>query len=250
MTLKSNGVVSLTREEVLKRAAVARADDNKYYGLGRGGRKPSEARPYDAKGRVDCSGAVCWFLGIDRLQIFKQTEYEVGSGGAIQKWDVDFWWSTDSIYHDALWQKRMRVGWFDLVSPHDGIVPGDLLVYPDYRVNGQTRQGHVAMVNRLLPGFKRGQPDWWKYVLITHATPSHRSKYGNVIAETNAHAFRARKLADGQTIGGTFVRYTKFKQAEPVKTDPPKIRTVEMTSSLDPLIVKLAKAYQKGFAIN
>lgn len=204
--LKSNGVYSITRTNAVARAVTCSHDVNYGYGLGSGGRNPKATKPYNKEGKVDCSGAVSWFLGIDRLQIVTVAK-EADKHGIIDIEQEELWWSTDSFYDDATGDGP---DWFDPIAVNDQILPGDLLVYPDYKVNGSTKQGHVALVTGLLQGFKRRSNDWHKYVLIAHATPGHRKATGNVIAVTDARAFRARKLEDGRVIGGTFIRYKKF----------------------------------------
>lgn len=250
--MKSNGVVSLTRREAVTRAHVASLDKGNFYGLGRGGRKPAANRPYDSKGRVDCSGAVCWFLGFDRLQ----NDTDTGDMGDTIRPDGTFpqhevWYATDGIYDDARGVAGDHVNWFELVPKGEDPLPGDLLVYPDYRVYGHTYQGHVEMVTKILPGFVRGRSDWWTYVESTGATPSNRLNYGNVIASRAAKAFRARKLADGQTVGGTFVRYRNFKPdalsavvALPKpSSNPPMVARAPLPT--DPMLMTLANLFPR-----
>jgi len=195
--LKSNGRVELTRDEAVERALGCAGDKDCYYGLGRGGRDPRSLTPYDAKFRVDCSGFVSWTLGFDRFQVF------TGIFGAPEEW----WWSTDGIWQDAspydFWGPR----WFRKVTKAEPVLPGDVLVYPDSRVNGVNKQGHTGPIVEVLPGFKRGKAGWHEHLRVAHATPSHRLKYGNVVAVTNAKAW-AKK--------GYIVRYTGFKgEAKP-----------------------------------
>lgn len=178
--IKSNGKIEITREQAVDRALLCAKDLGHFYSLGRGGRKPSADRPYDKKGRVDCSGFVSWALGFDRFS---------GTG----------WWSTDGIYGDAMCDP----GWyFRKVDKDEPVLPGDVLVYPDYRVNGVTKQGHTGIITHVLPGFKRGAPDWYKWLSVAHATPSQRLKHGNVVALTDARIWRKR---------GYIVRYLGFR---------------------------------------
>jgi hypothetical protein len=155
--LKSNGRVELTRTEAVERAVACSKDKGSFYGLGRGGRDPKARRPYDSKGRVDCSGFVSWALGFDRYQHF------IGIYGVPEDW----WWSTDGLYDDA------------------------------------TDRGQLDDDQRYGPGWFRmvAASDWYDRLVVAHATPSHRQKYGNVVAVTNARAWRKR---------GYIVRYTRF----------------------------------------
>lgn len=194
--LKSNGRVELTRTEAVVRALVCTKDKDNCYGLGRGGRNPKAERPYDSKGRVDCSGFVTWVLGFDRLQI----DTDCGDmGDQISQHEV--WYSTDGIYDDARGVAGQHMNWFG-IAPATAVLPGDVLVYPDYVLNGVNKQGHTGVIVEVLPGFKRGKAGWHEHLRVAHATPSHRLKYGNVVAVTNAKAW-AKK--------GYIVRYTRFK---------------------------------------
>jgi hypothetical protein len=199
--LKSNGRVELTRTEAVERAVACSKDKGNYYGLGRGGRNPKADRPYDSKGRVDCSGFVSWSLGFDRLQIFDDTNYEVGSGEKIVKVQREHWWSTDGIFESAEGLSRPGLNWFRKVAKNEPVLPGDVLVYPDYKLNGVNKQGHTGIITDVLLRFKRGAADWYDKLVVAHATPSHRLKYGNVVAVTNARAWRKK---------GYIVRYTGF----------------------------------------
>ena len=190
--MKSNGRVELTRTEAVERAVACSKDKDNYYGLGRGGRKPSAERPYDSKGRVDCSGFVSWALGFDRYQ----TDFGDDDG---------WWWSTDGIYEDATIGAKYHGGhfpcWFKVLPPTEEVQPGDVLVYPDYKLNGVNKQGHTGVIVAVEDRFKRGAPGWHTKLRVAHATPSHRLKYGNVVAITDAKAW-AKK--------GWIVRYTGF----------------------------------------
>jgi len=195
--LKSNGRIELTRDEAVARALNCLRHIGFLYGLGRGGRHPKDDQPYDKKDRVDCSGFVSWVLGFDRLQVF------AGVFGAPEEW----WWSTDGIWQDATPDDFRGPRWFRKVVKTEPVLPGDVLVYPDYVLNGVTKQGHTGVIVEVLPGFKRGKAGWHEHLRVAHATPSHRLKYGNVVAVTNAKAW-AKK--------GYLVRYTGFKdEAKP-----------------------------------
>jgi hypothetical protein len=195
--IRSNGRVELTRAQAVQRALDCVSDKDHYYRLGSGGRNPKADRPYDSKGRVDCSGFVSWALGFDRYQHF------IGIYGVPEDW----WWSTDGLYDDATDRgqldddQRYGPGWFRMVAKTEPVLPGDVLVYPDYKLNGVNKQGHTGLIVEVLPGFKRGKAGWHERLLVAHATPSHRLKYGNVVAVTNARAWRKK---------GYIVRFTQF----------------------------------------
>jgi cell wall-associated NlpC family hydrolase len=99
------------------------------YKLGYGGMKPDAPTPA-ANGGCDCSGFICWALGISR----KTTH----------PFYVDFiggWIATESIFADA----QKPVGFFERI---DVAKPGALVVYPDKGGH----QGHVAIVSEVGPG--------------------------------------------------------------------------------------------------
>jgi hypothetical protein len=190
--IRSNGRVELTRAQAVQRALDCVSDKDHYYRLGSGGRNPKADRPYDSKGRVDCSGFVSWALGFDRLQVFED-----------YKGPFEYWWSTDGIFDDANTRGHGDhvPHWFDVLPVTSPVLAGDILVYPDYKINGVNKQGHTGIITDVLLGFKRGAVDWYDKLVVAHATPSHRLKYGNVVAVTNARAWRKK---------GYIVRFTQF----------------------------------------
>lgn len=138
-------LVNLTRSEIPR--GPAEANDNAptpdavcralsvvgqgVYRLGRGGRSPMAATPFDRDGRCDCSGYAAWCLGLDR--------YQPGRIGGD-------WISTDSIVRDANGPRAM----FQSVSITDWR-PGDLVVYPGRYVAGaRVAIGHVGVL--VVPG--------------------------------------------------------------------------------------------------
>lgn len=180
--MKSNGVIELTRGQAVARAILCSKDMGYFYGLGRGGRDPKAGRPYDSKGRVDCTGFGAWFHGFDRLEVLEGADYEIGSGGPVTVTDRDIWWNTDSILADALGPKRR----FELVPKDEPVRPGDALVYGSTYENGERRPGHYGCIVGVEPGFIRGGKYWYLHMDVAHATPSHRLKHGNVVAITDA----------------------------------------------------------------
>lgn len=91
------------------------------YKLGRGG---FDWLSDDIGELCDCSGFVCWALGLSRKPS------PIGDG---------VWWSTDSIRADAIGEQTV----FRQVEP--GSQPA-FVVYGDYRRGGAVRQGHVGFV--------------------------------------------------------------------------------------------------------
>lgn len=91
------------------------------YKLGRGG---YEWLADELGELADCSGFVCWALGLSRKPS------PVGDG---------VWWSTDSIRADAVGDQAV----FRQVEP--GSQPA-FVVYGDYRLGGAVRQGHIGFV--------------------------------------------------------------------------------------------------------
>ena len=107
------------RVETIDRAVKAAASPVKYK-LGRGGFEWLED---EIDGLADCSGFVCWLLGVARRpsSVF------------------DRWISTDSIRADALGDQTM----FREVEPHSQPA---FVVYGDHKRGGTLRQGHVGLV--------------------------------------------------------------------------------------------------------
>lgn len=187
--MKSNGVIEITRDQAVARALLASKDAGYGYKLGSGGRNPAAARPYSSKGFVDCSGFVAWALGYDRWL-----------GG-------DDWVNTDSILADS---RGSNVGF--LRPGTDEILPGDLLVYGSVYTNGERKPGHVGLITAVSKDFVRGSLGWWRNLTVAHATPRHRLRYGNVVALTDAVAWRKR---------GYLVRYLGFAEGGKERHETP-----------------------------
>lgn len=101
------------------------------YRLGSGGFKPHDILP-TRNGYCDCSGYASWVLEISRYQADKD-----------KAWSKSLpWIETTAIYNDATGPQRLFV---HIPSP----VPGCLVVYPDSKVLGVRRSGHVAVVSRV-----------------------------------------------------------------------------------------------------
>lgn len=97
------------------------------YGLGRGGF--SVKNPIQ-KGQCDCSGFASAMLGMSRWQ----EELDKPWSSAIP------WIETTAIYNDA---KGAQLLFVEVAEP----VAGCLVVYPDRKVAGIRRQGHVGVVD-------------------------------------------------------------------------------------------------------
>lgn len=156
--LKSNSSLSLKRNDAVLRALSMVGKG--VYELGAGGRKPSNKDPLgdSRKGKpgrmyCDCSGFVCWSLGIDRLQTWANSNP-----------DDDTWYSCEWMIEDALSEKYVL---FEKIPLDKQVMPGDIIVYGP---KGKMKWGHVGLITSVLPGFKRGETDWWKFLSITHCS--------------------------------------------------------------------------------
>jgi hypothetical protein len=129
------------------------------YGLGKGGSNPAAPTPADKNGYCDCSGFICWCLGLKR-----QTTHPAYPSG---------WINTSSIVADA----NSPVGFFSrLQAP----VPGALWVYP-WR---NKHAGHVAIIDAVSPAG----------ITIIHCS-SGNSRRGDAIARTSATLFQKNPAA-------------------------------------------------------
>jgi len=138
----------------------ARSAKNKktIYKLGAGGMKPSNATPTDAGNKCDCSGFVCWALGVSR-KTTHPLYMKFNSG----------WMNTDGIVHDA----TTTTGFFDKI-----IVPkvGCMIVYP----GGKGKIGHVGIVTEVKSGV---------VTKVLHCSGGNYRTTGDAIQETDAAVF-------------------------------------------------------------
>lgn len=134
------------------------------YALGAGGRNPRSNTPADSRNRCDCSGFVCWALGIDRRT--DHPLYTAFNGG---------WINTDAIVFDA----RQPTGLF---RPALAVEPGVLLVYGS---PGRGRYGHIAIVSDV-----DGQANVRR---IIHCASGNFTRHGDAVAETDAAVFNGRR---------------------------------------------------------
>lgn len=134
------------------------------YKLGQGGFHPENTRPGDAENECDCSGFVCWCLGMSRLSdipFYKKTY-----GGYIY---------TNSIYADA----QASTGIFTQI---DSPKPGALIVYPGGDIH---KYGHVGIITSVEDG---------KVSKVIHCSSSNYHNDKDAIQETERpKAFDALK---------------------------------------------------------
>jgi len=149
----------MTPNQLIARARSAAAK-NVVYKLGAGGMRPDKAMPTDANNRCDCSGFVCWALGISR-----QTTHPLYlnfNGG---------WINTNAMVNDA----KESTGMF---RPATLIVPGVILVFAS---GGGHRVGHCGIVTKVGAA---GMPE-----TVIHCS-SGNSRNGDAIQETPPTVFR------------------------------------------------------------
>lgn len=153
-----------TTEALLARARSALGRGIRYR-LGAGGMDPRSESPADANNECDCSGFVCWALGISR-----QTDHPlyVGFNGG--------WINTDAMVHDA----GSPTGFFTrLAEPR----VGSIIVYgakpPSRRV------GHVGIVTALEHG---GGVE--RVASVLHCSHGNHARTAEALGETDASAFR------------------------------------------------------------
>lgn len=112
----------MTRATAVTRARSAAGQGCKY-GLGKGGANPQKSVPWDEDKSCDCSGLVCWALGIHRM----------------------VWLDTSGLVRMALHPPFRAVPLADAQT-------ADLLVYPDHTdATGHHHEGHVGIVSEVGP---------------------------------------------------------------------------------------------------
>lgn len=160
----------MLRAELLARARSAKPLIGTYR-LGAGA--PHDAlSPYDLSGACDCSGFVCWALGIVRYQpTLAFLQAAIGHR----------WMNTDAIVADT----RHPAGLF--FPPVEAARPGDLIVYPSYNYAQRT-----GLAER---GDKRG-PTIGHVGIVTgdksviHCSSGNVKEHGRAIWETDNEVFR------------------------------------------------------------
>ena len=148
----------LTIAELLHRARSASGKGVKYR-LGAGGMNPTMALPSNLAGDCDCSGFVCWALGISR-----QTSHPLY---------VDFnggWINTDAMCLDG----SRSSGLFEL---RETAGVGALIIYP----GGKKGVGHVGIVTGIQGNLA---------TKALHCSVGNYRKGGDAIAETATAVFQ------------------------------------------------------------
>lgn len=112
----------------------------------------------------DCSGFVCWVLGISRKQPGTRGTREGG------------WIDTTAIYDDAVAGPNHR---FRVVAAHEAR-RGDLIVYRDGAKPG-AEQGHVGVLTAVAP-----QREDWR---VVHCAPGNMLETGAAVAVTDTTIF-------------------------------------------------------------
>lgn len=141
-----------------------------------GGKDPHAPYPADWSfgGRVptcDCTGFVCWSLGIDRYQ----PEFPVYGG----------WVNTDS----AIIASERGV-WFE---PIEAPEVGCVAVYGGERYDGRrTRVGHWGVVTGVPAEWAADLIDCWDALRVTHCSSSRSRKTGAAIHETSGRIWARR----------------------------------------------------------
>lgn len=119
----------------------------------------------------DCSGFVDWCLRFSPDRRVDHPLYEKINGG---------WFETTTIHADGL----SDVGYFSRV---DVVVPGCLLVYPDYKgSDGKWHDGHVGVV------INSNGPEISDVTEVVHCSLGSWKNHGDAIRETGPQIWEAR----------------------------------------------------------
>ena len=156
----------VTVDELLARARSVAGKGIKYK-LGGGGMNPNRASPANLNGECDCSGYVCWALGISRET--NHPLYEKFNGG---------WINTDAIVMDA----NAPTGFF---SRLDTPRPGCLIVFAS---KPPTRKvGHVGIVAKV--DTVSGRTVATK---VIHCSHGNQKANQDAVCETDPKVFKTR----------------------------------------------------------
>lgn len=137
------------------------------------GKMPSfDANVWPAGARNDCSGFVDWCLRFSPNRKVDHPLYKKTNGG---------WFETTTIFADGL----SAVGFF---SKLNSVVPGALLVYPDY--SGADRKHHDGHVGIVL---KTDGPAISQVTEVIHCSLTSWKKFGDGIRVTDASAWHKHK---------------------------------------------------------
>jgi cell wall-associated NlpC family hydrolase len=129
------------------------------YRLGAGGINALAKSPANTTNECDCSGYVCWALGLSRVS--KHPLYLQFNGG---------WINTDGMCHDG---ERMA-GFFELLAAPK---PGALIIYP----GSKKGVGHVGIVTAAEGGAAKK---------VIHCSAGNFRKNHDAICETGPDVFR------------------------------------------------------------
>lgn len=102
------------------------------YRMGHGGYEPNDPTP-TRTGLADCSGWLSWVLGIDRHQADKA-----------KPWSSRVPWVESTLLVREATTASIRGK--RLVTAIPAPIVGELLIWPDRKVLGVKREGHVALV--------------------------------------------------------------------------------------------------------
>jgi hypothetical protein len=130
------------------------------YKLGAGGISPALPSPANVHNECDCSGYVCWCLGISRQTTHPL--YVQFNGG---------WINTDAIVHDAIAQ----TGFF---AKLEKALAGCLIVYPG---PPKRKVGHVGIVTLVGADDRASQ--------VIHCSAGNFRAHGDAIQETAPTVF-------------------------------------------------------------
>lgn len=148
----------MTVNELLARAKSVTNKRIKYR-LGAGGMNPASASPANINGECDCSGYVCWALGVSRQT--SHPLYVAFNGG---------WINTDAMCMDG----ARSTGLFELLD-----VPrvGALIVYP----GSKKGVGHVGIITQVFDN---------SAIKAVHCSAGNYRKFKDAIVETGVEVFQ------------------------------------------------------------
>lgn len=151
--------------ELISRAQSAAGNQIKYK-LGSGGMSPKATLPSNINNECDCSGFVCWCLGMSR-----QTDHPLY---------VRFnqgWINTDAIVYDA----NNQTGFFSRIETPR---PGCLIVFPKKDANSV---GHVGLVTEVTDLASGNLP-----AKVIHCSSGNFRNFGDAVAKTDPTVFSRR----------------------------------------------------------